>query len=86
MINSKRDEPLTETANEARQGPKGAPALWVLGTSLALAVVAFIYIMSTSMEDPPGLGAVGPTSDAIPNNAEPTRTDAPPHDPTQGRR
>lgn len=61
-----------ETPNEARQGPKGKPVLWVLVAGLALAVVALFYFMTTSIEDPPGPGPVGPSSDAVPGNAEPT--------------
>jgi hypothetical protein len=80
-----RDGPLRETANETRQGPKGTPVLWVLVIGLGLAVLSLFYFMSTSVEDPPGPGPAGPTSDAVPNNAEPTRTDAPPANPNAGR-
>jgi len=65
-----------ETANEARQGPKGLPVLWVLGGGLVLAVVAFLYFMTTSVENPPpDLGVTAPaipSTEAVPNNAEPT--------------
>ena len=83
MTNPDRD-PLVETANETRQGPKGTPVLWVLGGGLALAVAALIYLMTTSVDDPPGPGAVGPTSDSVPGNAEPSRLDAPPANPSDG--
>jgi len=85
VTNQDRDGPHIETANETRQGPKGTPVLWVLVIGLGLAVLALFYFMSTSMENPPGPGAVGPTSDSIPGNAEPTRTDAPPANPSAGR-
>jgi hypothetical protein len=39
---------------------------------LGLAVLAMVYFMSTSVDDPPGPGAAGPSSDAVPGNAEPT--------------
>ena len=80
-----RDGPLKETANEVRQGPKGTPVLKVLIGGLILAALAFFYLMTTSMDDPPGPGPAGPTSDAVPGNAEPSRTDAPPANPSQGR-
>jgi hypothetical protein len=51
------------------------PVLWVLGGGLALALVAFLYFMTTSVENPPpdvGIGAPTPSTDAVPNNAEPT--------------
>jgi hypothetical protein len=79
------DGPLRETANETRQGPKGTPVLKVLIAGLVLAGLAFIYLMTTSVENPPGPGPAGPTSDAVPNNAEPSRLDAPPANPTEGR-
>ena len=67
-----------ETARETRQGPKGTPVLWVLVGGLTLAVLALLFFMSTSVENPPGPGPAGPTSDAVPNNAEPSRIEAPP--------
>jgi hypothetical protein len=81
VTNQDRDGPVVETANEARQGPKGTPVLWVLVIGLGLAVLSLIYFVSTSVEDPPGPGAAGPTSDQVPNNAEPSRLDAPPANP-----
>ena len=78
MTHRDRDGPLIETANETRQGPKGTPVLWVLLVGLSLAVLALFYFMSTSVDDPPGPGSAGPTSDAVPGNAEPSRMDAPP--------
>jgi hypothetical protein len=58
--------------------------LWVLAFGMGLAVLALFYFMTTSVDDPPGPGAAGPTSDAVPGNAEPSRIDAPPADPTAG--
>src|SRR5688500_10067959 len=56
-----RDGPLVETANETRQGPKGLPVLWVLGSGLVLALVAFLYFMTTSVENPPpDIGVTAP--------------------------
>jgi hypothetical protein len=81
VTNQDRDGAQVETANETRQGPKGAPVLWVLLVGLGLAVLAFFYFMTTSVENPPGPGPAGPTSDAVPNNAEPSRLDAPPANP-----
>lgn len=83
MTNQDRDRggPHVETANEARQGPKGTPVLWVLVVGLGLAVLSLIYFVSTSVDDPPGPGPAGPTSDQVPNNAEPSRLDAPPANP-----
>lgn len=81
MTHQDGDGPLQETANEARQGPKGRPVLWVLVGGLVLCVIALIYLMSTGIDDPPGPGAAGPTSDAVPGNAEPSRIDAPPANP-----
>jgi hypothetical protein len=52
--------------------------LWVLASGLGLAVVAFIYFMSTSIDNPPGPGPAGPSSDAVPGNAEPTKLDPAP--------
>jgi hypothetical protein len=76
-----RDGPLEETADEVRQGPMGVPVLWVLIGGLVLCGIVLLYLMSTSIDDPPGPGAAGPTSDAIPGNAEPSRIDAPPANP-----
>jgi hypothetical protein len=45
---------------------------------MTLAVLSLIYFVSTSIEDPPGPGAAGPSSVQVPNNAEPSRIDAPP--------
>lgn len=50
--------------------------LWVLGCGLVLAAVAFLYFMTTSVENPPpGLGVdtqTTPSTDAVPNNTETT--------------
>lgn len=77
-----RGGPPHETAQEVRQGPLGRRVAWVLGASLVLAVLGFFYFMSTDIENPPpSLGVTdGPTpsTDAIPNNAEPERLNAPP--------
>ena len=77
-----RDGPRKETAAEARQGPMGRPVAWVLGASLVLMVLAFFYFMSTDIENPPpSLGVTEgqtPSTDAVPNNAEPERLNAPP--------
>ncbi|MDX6806787.1 hypothetical protein [Terrihabitans rhizophilus] len=71
---------------QARQGSRGRPVLYVLGGGLALAILALLYFVSTSVDDPPPNPAaeqsVGPTTDAAPNNAEPSRLDSPP---TQNR-
>jgi hypothetical protein len=48
---------------------------------MSLAVLSLFYFMSTSVDDPPGPNAAGPTSDSVPNNAEPSRLDAPPANP-----
>jgi hypothetical protein len=48
---------------------------------LGLAVLSLFYFMTTSVDDPPGPGAAGPSSDAVPGNAEPSRMDAPPANP-----
>jgi hypothetical protein len=48
----------------------------VLGGGLVLALVAFLYFMTTSVENPPpDIGVTAPTTpstDAVPNNAQPT--------------
>jgi len=82
------DGPLKETAAEVRQGPMGRPVAWVLGASLVLAALAFMYFMSTDIENPPpSLGVTNgqtPSTDAVPNNTEPQRLDAPsPSNPQQ---
>jgi hypothetical protein len=45
---------------------------------MGLAVLSLFYFMTTSVEDPPGPGAAGPSSDAVPGNAEPTKLDPAP--------
>jgi len=80
------NDPAPEkNATQARQGARGTPVLWVLGGGLALAIIAMMFFMSTSVDNPPPApiepAPVGPTSDAVPNNAEPTRIDAPPANP-----
>ena len=84
MTHQDRDGPLEEEANEVRQGPKGTPVLWVLIGGLLLCGIALLYLMSTGIGDPPGPGPAGPTSDAVPGNAEPSRLDAPPANPDSG--
>src|ERR1700754_5172393 len=74
VANQDRDGPLVETANETRQGPKGTPVLWVLAAGLGLALLAFAYLNTTSGANPPGPGPAGPSSDAVPGNAQPTPT------------
>jgi hypothetical protein len=48
----------------------------VLGGGLVLALVAFLYFMTTSVENPPpDIGVTAPatpSTDAVPNNAQPT--------------
>jgi hypothetical protein len=39
---------------------------------MSLAVLSLFYFMTTSVDNPPGPDAAGPSSDAVPNNAEPT--------------
>jgi len=78
-----RDEAVVETAEEARQGPKGKPVLWVLVGGLALAVIALLYFVSTGVDEPPpAIGVqdqpVGPSSDTVPQNTEPGQLDPPP--------
>lgn len=67
---------------QARQGSRGRPMLYVLGGGLALAILALLYFVSTSVEDPPPSPVaeqpVGPSTDGNAGTAEPSRLDAPP--------
>lgn len=77
-----KDGRIEETANEARQGPKGRRVAWVLAGGLVLAVLGLIYFLSTDIENPPpSLGVTPgetPSTDSVPNNTAPSRLDAPP--------
>ena len=77
-----RNAAPVKTPTEARQGARGLPTLWVLIGGLALAILAMLYFLSTSVDSPPPSpteqNAVGPSSDGANNNAEPSRLDATP--------
>jgi hypothetical protein len=78
---SNEDKAPVKSATAARQGAKGTNVLLVLLGGLALAVLALLYFVNTEIERPPAASVNSPntpSTDAVPNNAEPSRMDSPP--------
>ena len=78
---SNEDKGPVKSATAARQGAKGTNVLLVLLGGLALAVLALLYFVNTDVEQPPAASVESPntpSTDATPNNAEPSRMDSPP--------